>query len=276
MKYFSNLILCGIVLSQVLLTAFAFSNAVNTRLGLLNQNYDLILWYFASIFAMILCISFNYIILRDCDGKYRCSVLLSVYSYTVCMLKHCFIIGVLVDSEALLKQGEVEALASHGITVTEMDCIRMFSGYSPDAAAVNFLREMKRPLPDNFIRDQIAGSMDLFRKRLIPLMTGTIETLYKNKVPMCVASGSPRDRVLLSLDVGGMKDYFLPEHVFTRELVARGKPAPDLFLFAAEKMGVRPERCIVVEDSAAGIDAAKAANMACIAYLGGTFVNYCL
>ena len=68
--------------------------------------------------------------------------------------------------------------------------------------------------------------------------------------------------------------YFPAEHVFTRELVARGKPAPDLFLYAADKMGVKPERCIVVEDSGAGIDAAKAAGMDCIAYLGGGHAKY--
>ena len=182
--------------------------------------------------------------------------------------------GVLVDSEALLKQGEVEALARLGFAVTEMDCIRMFSGYSPDAAAANFLREMNTPLPENFIRDQIAGSMDLFRRRLQPLMADTIKTLHGSNALMCVASGSPRDRVLLSLEVGGMKDCFPPEHVFTRELVARGKPAPDLFLYAADKMGVSPQRCIVVEDSGAGIDAAKAAGMDCIAYLGGGHAKY--
>lgn len=158
--------------------------------------------------------------------------------------------------------------------ITEVDCIRLFSGFSPDAAAANFLREMKRPLPDNFIRDQIAGSMDLFRQRLRPLMKDTILTLSENKVPMCVASGSPRDRVLLCLEVGGMAQCFAPETVFTRELVSRGKPAPDLFLYTAEKMGVSPSRCIVVEDSGAGIEAAKAAGMDCIGFLGGGHAKY--
>lgn len=179
-----------------------------------------------------------------------------------------------MDSEALLKQGEVEALALAGFSLAEADCIRMFSGFSPDAAAANFLREMKTPLPDNFIRDQIAGSMDLFRRRLQPLMKDSVRTLFDASVPMCVASGSPRDRVLLSLEVGGMGDCFTASNVFTRELVARGKPAPDLFLYAAEKMGVKPHRCIVVEDSGAGIEAAKAAGMDCLAYLGGGHAKF--
>jgi HAD superfamily hydrolase (TIGR01509 family) len=174
----------------------------------------------------------------------------------------------------LLKQGEVEALAKAGFSLTEMDCIRLFSGVSGDMAASNFLNEMKAPLPDNFIRDQIAGSMDLFRARLVPLMQDTVKALHTNKVAMCVASGSPRERVLLSLEVGRMNGFIAPEHVFTRELVSRGKPAPDLFLYAAEKMGIPPHRCIVVEDAGAGIEAAKAANMDCIAFLGGGHAKY--
>lgn len=182
--------------------------------------------------------------------------------------------GVLVDSEALLKQGEVEALARAGITVTVDDCVKMFSGFSPDAAAVNFQQKMNMPLPENFIKDQIAGSLDLFRKRLDPLMLDTILELHSRKATMCVASGSPRNRVEICLEVAKMDHCFTPETIFTRELVARGKPAPDLFLYAAEKMGFSPENCIVIEDSPAGIEAAQAAGMDVIGFLGGGHAQY--
>lgn len=86
---------------------------------------------------------------------------------------------------------------------------------------------------------------------------------------MCVASGSPRDRVSLCLDVANMRTAFSDGSIFTRELVSRGKPAPDLFLYAAEKMGYPPSSCLVVEDSSAGIEAALAANMEVIGFLGG-------
>ena len=69
---------------------------------------------------------------------------------------------------------------------------------------------------------------------------------------MCVASGSPRERVLLCLEKGGISSCFAPESVFNREEVANGKPAPDLFLHAANRMGVPPERCVVVEDAVSG------------------------
>jgi len=113
------------------------------------------------------------------------------------------------------------------------------------------------------------GSMQLFRDRLQPLMKDTVLRLKDKGVRMCVASGSPRDRVLLCLEVAGIRSCFSDDTVFTREQVSRGKPAPDLFLFAAEKMGVSPDKCVVVEDAAAGIEAANAAKMTCIGYLGG-------
>ena len=177
--------------------------------------------------------------------------------------------GVLVDSEALLKKGEVDALAKLGYTLTTDDCTRLFSGVSVDTAMENFEAEMGSTLPPTFFKEQIEGSLDLFKRELQPLMADTVMALFDASIPMCVASGSPRDRVLLSLDVGGMGHCFKETEVFTRELVSKGKPAPDLFLYSAEKMGVKPERCIVVEDSTSGIEAALAAGMKCISYMGG-------
>lgn len=177
--------------------------------------------------------------------------------------------GVLVDSEALLKQGEVEALAESGIDVTIDDCVRLFSGVSPDKAEQNFLEEKGKPIPPNFFPEQIAGSMDLFRARLEPLMLETVTGLAQLGVVQCIASGSPKDRVELCVDVAGMRSVFPTELVYTRELVENGKPAPDLFLYAAEKMGYKPEECVVVEDSSSGIKAAQAAGMEVLGFLGG-------
>jgi HAD superfamily hydrolase (TIGR01509 family) len=111
--------------------------------------------------------------------------------------------------------------------------------------------------------------MDLFRRRLTPLMYETVTSLHKQGTRMCVASGSPRNRVSLCLEVAKMAPYFSEDSVFTREQVQRSKPAPDLFLYAAERMGTPPSSCIVVEDSTAGIEAALAAGMEVIGFLGG-------
>ncbi len=179
--------------------------------------------------------------------------------------------GVLVDSEALLKQGEVEALEELGFeNVTVEDCVRLFSGVSPDKAQQNFEKEYGKALPETFFPNQIANSMNLFRERLQPLMYDTVSKLAtEDNIPQCIASGSPKDRVELCVDVAKMRPYFPPSKVYTRELVSLGKPAPDIFLHAAEKEGYDPINCIVVEDSSSGIEAAQAANMKVCAFLGG-------
>lgn len=178
--------------------------------------------------------------------------------------------GVLVDSEALLKTAEVEALAAAGFTVTRDDCNRLFSGFAPEAGAANFLAEFGQPLPDKFFEDQISNSLDLFRARLTQLNAKTVLALHEAGRRQVVASGSPRDRVLACLEVAGIAGCFAPEQVFTREDVpGRGKPEPDMFLLAAERMGVKPSECVVVEDSTAGVRAAQSAEMEVVGFLGG-------
>lgn len=88
--------------------------------------------------------------------------------------------GCLVDSEALLKTAEVEALHSLGFTqITVDDCNRMFSGFAPEAGMANFLAEFGHPLPANFFPDQIANSLQLFRDRLQPLNRNTVLRLHE-------------------------------------------------------------------------------------------------
>eukprot|EP01035_Chromulina_nebulosa_P020463 gene20463-26551_t len=132
---------------------------------------------------------------------------------------------------------------------------------------------MGKPLPDGFFKQQIEGSMDLFRRRLQPLMKNTVNKLYNSGIPMCVASGSPRNRVELCLEVGGIGSCFTSDRIFTRELVQRGKPAPDLFLYSANKLGYQPNQCIVIEDASAGIEAGLAAGMKVIGFLGAGHVK---
>ena len=177
--------------------------------------------------------------------------------------------GCLVDSEALLKTAEVEALAVAGFTdVTIDDCNRLFSGYAPEAGAARFLEEYGEPLPEHFFRDQIEGSIALFRERLTQLNAKTVLALHAAGRKQVVASGSPLDRVLVCLEVAGIDHCF--SGIYTREDVpGRGKPLPDMFLLAADKMGVAPSDCVVVEDSTSGVRAAQAAQMEVVGYLGG-------
>ena len=176
----------------------------------------------------------------------------------------------LVDSEALLKRAEVDALVAAGIdNVTEDACNRLFSGYAPEAGAANFEKEYGRPLPENYFRDQIANSKDLFREKLEALNGATVRALHAQGRQQVVASGSPRDRVDVCLEKAEISEIFQPDRVFTREDVEKGKPEPDMFFKAAAFCEAEPKDCVVVEDSTAGIRAAAAAGMECVAYLGG-------
>ena len=179
--------------------------------------------------------------------------------------------GVLVDSEALLKQAEVDALVDAGFEgVTTDDCNRLFSGFAPEAGAANFLEEYGKPLPEGYFEAQIANSLQLFRDKLVTLNGDTVRALDAAGRKQVVASGSPRDRVDVCLTKAGIDGVFGEDRVFTREDVpGRGKPEPDIFLKAAKHCGFEPKDCVVVEDSTSGMRAAAAADMECVAYLGG-------
>ena len=179
--------------------------------------------------------------------------------------------GVLVDSEALLKQAEVDALVDAGFEgVTTDDCNRLFSGFAPEAGAANFLEEYGKPLPEGYFEAQIANSLQLFRDKLVALNGDTVLALDAAGRKQVVASGSPRDRVDVCLTKAGIDGVFGEDRVFTREDVpGRGKPEPDIFLKAAKHCGFEPKDCVVVEDSTSGMRAAAAADMECVAYLGG-------
>mgnify|MGYP000991018694 FL=1 len=106
-----------------------------------------------------------------------------------------------------------------------------------------------------------------FQIELRPL-AGVAEMLPALTLPICVASSGALEKIRCNLALTGLLQYFEP-HLFSAEMVAHGKPAPDLFLFAAASMGLPPERCVVVEDSVAGVQAARAAGMGVLGFCGG-------
>ena len=95
-----------------------------------------------------------------------------------------------------------------------------------------------------------------------------VQALDRIALPTCVASSGTHDHLRYTLGLTGLYERFAGR-IFSAEDVARGKPAPDIFLHAAERMGARPARCLVVEDSRAGVEAARAAGMRTLAYAGG-------
>jgi HAD superfamily hydrolase (TIGR01509 family) len=109
---------------------------------------------------------------------------------------------------------------------------------------------------------------EVYRQELVPIH-GVAAMLDQLAIPRCVASSSQTERLRFSLEVTGLLSRFVP-HLFSASMVAQGKPAPDLFLHVAERMAVAPAACLVIEDSAAGIEAAQRAGMRAFGFVGGS------
>ncbi len=161
--------------------------------------------------------------------------------------------GVLVDSEFHSCSATAELLTARGIPTTEAEVRRLFLG-RPISAVYEHYRALGHELPESFAREK----EDLYFAKAeqgLRAFPGAQEVLARLRAPMAIAtSGSPR-KVAFSLERTGIG----ADVVCTTAEVTRGKPAPDLFLHAAAKLGVHPRKCAVVEDSLAGIEAARAA-----------------
>jgi HAD superfamily hydrolase (TIGR01509 family) len=171
--------------------------------------------------------------------------------------------GVLVDSESIAAELEEEMFAEIGMPMTAEEIRERFLGRSSaytNAAIVEHLGA----LPDGWEARWERRYYEALRQRLRPI-DGVADALDAITLPVCVASSSRRKSIALKLGLCGLAEVF-GDRVFSAEQVAHGKPAPDLFLFAAARLGAQPSRCAVVEDSPVGIEAARAAGMITFAY----------
>jgi HAD superfamily hydrolase (TIGR01509 family) len=175
--------------------------------------------------------------------------------------------GVLVDSEILSAEVEAEALSHLGVPVTSQDVMSRFLGLTQAELERKFEHDYGIRLPPDHAQttSQMLRKAYLTRLDLVPGVRKVIEELA---IPFCVASNSPPSKLGLGLSVTNLFELVYP-NIFCSKLVARGKPAPDLFLYAAKTMGADPARAVVVEDSVVGIKAAKAAGMLAIGFVGG-------
>src|SRR5262245_33829100 len=179
--------------------------------------------------------------------------------------------GVLVDSEIISFEAEAEVFGEIGITLTAEDLLGRFLGMSSASMFAIIEREHGIKLPPDFAARAIQRTLEAFDRRLQPI-AGIAELLAGLRGRKCVASSSEPQRIRHSLSLTGLLHYFDP-HIFSATQVKHGKPAPDLFLFAAERMGVPPARCLAIEDSVAGVTAARAAGMTVLGFTGG---SHCL
>jgi HAD superfamily hydrolase (TIGR01509 family) len=176
--------------------------------------------------------------------------------------------GVLVDSEPISLAVLVEALAAAGVAMSEEEAHERFLGRSLKSMSEILQDEHGLAVDAAFLEAMRKVLYERFRRELQPI-AGIAETVDGLGIAHCVASSSQPERIRLSLSVTGLLDRFEP-NIFSATMVARGKPAPDLFLHASAAMGVEPGHCVVVEDSPAGITAAKSAGMRVVAFTGGS------
>ena len=175
--------------------------------------------------------------------------------------------GVLVDSELLSCRCLSEVLTGCGIKVGLDEALDLFLGRSLDAVVEHY-EGMGHSIPQQFPSELKVKVRETFRSALCPI-EGIGSVLEGLKIPHCVASSSALDRVSLSLSLTGLARHF-GDRLYTSQMVERGKPAPDLFLYAAERMAADPCRTLVIEDSVSGVTAAKAAGMTVWGFVGGS------
>jgi HAD superfamily hydrolase (TIGR01509 family) len=175
--------------------------------------------------------------------------------------------GVLVDSEPIAQRVEVRLLAKLGLALDETQTRALFKGKTVTEVAAVMERELGLKLEPSWIYEwAMSTAHELARDlREVPGVRAVIEAFAKAGVLSCVASQSLLPRVQLSLAVTGLDRYF-PQRVYTASMVARGKPAPDLFLHAARQLGAEPSACVVIEDSPSGVRAGVAAGMTVLGY----------
>lgn len=178
--------------------------------------------------------------------------------------------GVLVDSEILGLEDSTAYLRAHGFNWSPADLVRLFTGFRDDVFAVR-LTEHYRNLhgtdPDPGFFQGLTETRRAKRDQL-KAVPGAEVTLDALRLPAAVASSSGTEFLVSKMQRTGLYDFFAP-HVYSADLVAHGKPAPDIFDYAAARIGVDPARCLVIEDSENGVRAGLAAGMTVWGFLGG-------
>ncbi|MFZ8198699.1 HAD family hydrolase [Alteromonas portus] len=179
--------------------------------------------------------------------------------------------GVLIDSEILCKRVLISMLYDLGVEIDGDYFDTHFLGKSYESAKAQIAEDFNTRLPEAFRDDYLTALLTVFAEELVP--TPGLETILQRLlVKKCIATSSHPERVTFSLRTTALDKVF-NGYVTTSAEVTRGKPAPDIFLLAAEKMGVSPEKCLVIEDSDAGIEGALSAGMSVVKYTGASHLE---
>jgi HAD superfamily hydrolase (TIGR01509 family) len=176
--------------------------------------------------------------------------------------------GVLVDSEVISCRAHAEVLTRHGYPITADQVLKRFLGVSDREARQIIEREMGRMLPDDFEAQMKQAALKRYPSELVAI-PHIGEAIAAIDLPKCVASSGTPEKIHHGLTCAGLFDALAPD-IFSAVQVSRGKPAPDLFLFAAEQMKAAPARCLVIEDSVPGVTGGCAAGMTVLGFHGGS------
>ncbi len=172
--------------------------------------------------------------------------------------------GVLVDSERIAVEIDLVVLERVGLTMTRQEVVERFVGRSPSVMYEVIEAHLGCP-PSPELRAEFEQLYtDAYERGLLPV-PGIVDALEQLDRPICVASSSTPEALRRKLTKTGLYKQF-EGRIFSAVEVSNGKPAPDLFLYAADRMGVDPGRCVVVEDSLYGVMAARAAEMRVLAF----------
>ncbi|MBC9934716.1 HAD family hydrolase [Chitinophaga qingshengii] len=172
--------------------------------------------------------------------------------------------GVLVDSEIIGIRVLLELASAYGVVMEEQEAVRRLSGRNLTEAVATLQSLTNLPFAADFIEQYRTRSYALFEKEVKPV-EGIREVLEQITVPFCVASSGPVKKIELNLRLTGLLPFF-EGNIFSAYTINSWKPDPGIFLHAAATMGFNPADCVVVEDSLAGIQAAKAGGFRALGY----------
>lgn len=176
--------------------------------------------------------------------------------------------GVLIDSEAISNRIEVEELQKHGYPITIEDYNNRFSGNTTEDAFRILAVENNDIFSPDFLHEVEKNTLLVLEKEA-KCISGVKQALELISLPKAVASNAYVEKLHKLLEKAQLKKYF-KDHIYSADMVIHPKPFPDLYLLAAHELDVPPEKCLVIEDSEAGVKAAKAAGMHAFGFIGAS------